>query len=301
MSRVEYIKSLSDKISKAKLLEDFKKIPSDLTQKDYYIAQLNVNKNNFYNILSSQESRVRLLTRTGSDYINANYILDRYIATQQPNIYSHLDFWNMVYENDVGMIVNLSGNNNYMTGSNLIYEKFILDIGNIAYKDHLEIREITMVGKSIPEITKKIYHITIVSWPDFGVPNEINFCRALNTINLIDHNSNKKIIVHCRAGVGRTGTFISIHYLFRKFNEGIYPDLIDTIKEMRKSRIGMIQDVSQFSFVVDICKKKLIELQEKEEIEKNELLITSEKENKPVSNLFLKLPSKSKLSRSAGL
>lgn len=301
MLRDQYIKSLSDVIKREELLNEFIKMPTDLTQKDYYIAQINGNKNNFYNILSSQESRVKLLTRTGSDYINANYILDRYIATQQPNIYSHFDFWDMVYDSDIGMIVNLSGNNNYMTTNHHIHERYILDIGSLTYKNYIEIREITMTSKQDSNFQKKIYHITIINWPDFGVPDEDNFCKALNAINLIDYNSNKKIIVHCRAGVGRTGTFIAIHYLFRKFKENIYPNLIETIQEMRKSRIGMIQDKSQFLFVIDILVKKLNEIKEKETNNTKEISMTSDEETIILKSSFAALPFENKLSKSAEL
>ena len=74
MSLEDYIGSLSGDENRNKLVDQFQKIPSDLTQKNYTVAKLNGNKNNFNNIFSSQESRVKLLTRTGSDYINANYI-----------------------------------------------------------------------------------------------------------------------------------------------------------------------------------------------------------------------------------
>ena len=300
MSLEDYIGSLSGDENRNKLVDQFQKIPSDLTQKNYTVAKLNGNKNNFNNIFSSQESRVKLLTRTGSDYINANYILDRYIATQQPNIYSHFDFWDMVYESDVGMIINLSGNNNYMSIHHQVHDKFLLEIEDLSNKDYLEIRLIKMTCKIIPDKIKRIYHITMSNWPDFGVPNKDYFCKAFDAINLIDYASNKKIIVHCRAGVGRTGTFISIHYLYRMFQNGVYPNIIDTVRDMRKSRIGMIQDKSQFLFVIDVVLNKLLEIKNKQVN-----LIRIKEENKYLlsesSYLSQSTEFHNKLSKSAGL
>jgi receptor-type tyrosine-protein phosphatase eta len=237
----------------------FKAIPADLTKKNYTAAlhRQNSFKNNFNNILPSEETRVKLLTRDDSDYMNANYILDKYIATQQPNMYSYIDFWKMVFEQNVYVVVNLSGKNEYLDIANPYFD-YQLKPTILSSTTHYEIRNITITD-ILTNTTKTIYHLTLNQWPDFGVPDENELYKVIQTINLIDHDPTHKIIVHCKAGVGRSGTFILIHYLFRKFKENTYPDIIETIRTMRQSRIGMVQDKSQFQLVLNMVKRKLQE------------------------------------------
>jgi len=269
MSKSDYITFLNT--NREQLCKQFKETPQDLTNKEYEVAKsfANCYKNNFHNILASNESRIKLKLGV-TDYINANYILDKYIATQQPNVYCHCDFWNMIYQEHISAIVNLSGNNDYLNTIDHIYNSFKIELGDITYKEHVQIRNITMIDKESGKI-KQLYHITMPQWPDFGVPNEDDFLKNLNAINLIEHNTkDKKMVVHCRAGVGRTGTFIMIHYLCQQFKKNNYPHVIEILKAMRANRIGMVQDKSQFLFILDVILKKL-----------------NEQDN---SNCFLKIP-----------
>lgn len=280
MSKRDYINYLIT--HRAQLCQQFADIPYDLTDKNYNVARniVNSHKNNFSNILSSEESRIKLKIGT-TDYINANYILDKYIATQQPNLNTHIDFWFMIYQENINTIINLSGNNDYLNINNDLYSTFKIEIGEITYKDHVQIRNIIIINNDTNK-RKHIYHLTMPKWPDFGVPNEDEFLKNLNAINLMDYNSNnQKMVIHCRAGVGRTGTLILIHYLCQQFKNNNYPDIIETLKSMRKQRSGMIQDKSQFTFVLDVITKKL-------------------NEQDKLNNNFLKVPTHKKTLSSSG-
>ena len=92
-----------------------------------------------------------------------------------------------------------------------------------------------------------------------------DFNKLFDFIMLIEENG--PVLVHCKAGVGRTGTFIFIHYLYHLIKNKKYPDIINIIMEMRKARIWMIQGEIQFNFALEflimkfknqknICKRK---------------------------------------------
>lgn len=237
------------------LTNQFLLLPQDMTTKNYATAISFLNKNNFTNILACTETMVRL----PDSYINANYVLDKYIATQQPNQYSVADFWNMVYQEDSHLIINLNDNSNtyFLCGAGRELDTGILTVKTLKEKNngYAVIRNMAITDRE--NNTKNVYHVSVLSWPDFSVPDENNFNKVLDIIKLIDYKTPSRIIVHCRAGIGRSGTFILIHYLYRMFEQNIYPDIIQTIKNMRASRIGMIQNEHQFKFVVNFIKKEL--------------------------------------------
>ena len=65
------------------------------------------------------------------------------------------------------------------------------------------------------------------------------------------------MVVHCKAGVGRTGTFILAHYILEQIKNNIFTNPIELVKEMRKSRAGMIQGYEQFNFAITYLLTKI--------------------------------------------
>jgi protein-tyrosine phosphatase len=137
---------------------------------------------------------------------------------------------------------------------------------------------------STPEITKEddtwrektIFHLLFTGWPDFSVPEGENREAMLNLINLSAHlNREAKTpppssentshhsprIVHCSAGVGRSGTFIALDFLLihlRSGNLDNLPDdrdpIADTVALMRKQRMMMVQSEAQFIFLYEVMR-----------------------------------------------
>lgn len=137
--------------------QEFAQIPQDLTLKKYNIARFYHDKNNFTNILSSDETRVMLSDDT---YINANFIFDKYIATQQPNYSTIDDFWQMVSETNCCLIINLCGDNNYLPLYPFVSKSYKgIDIAIISNfdKENIQLRKIKL---SDGIKSKIIYHIT---------------------------------------------------------------------------------------------------------------------------------------------
>jgi protein tyrosine phosphatase len=254
----------NDEYTEKSLLATFIKIPVDLTHQKYITAKQYAKKNNFNNILASEESRVKLTKSTG-DYINANYIFDKYIATQQPNDHTIVDFWHMIHQTKSGVIVNLNGENNYLPQTNhQSYGKIVVHIIKFIDNKTLQIRKLELYHINNKSEKHTVYHITFKKWKDFDVPLENDFWRLLTIVNMVEYQeTNSPIIIHCKAGVGRTGTFIAIHYYYRQLRLGNYIDPIDIIKEMRKARCGMVQNKKQFSFILNIIKRHIIKKENK--------------------------------------
>ncbi|ARF11514.1 protein-tyrosine phosphatase [Klosneuvirus KNV1] len=225
--------------------QEFAKIPQDLTLKRYNIAKFCNEKNNFSNILSSDESRVILSDDT---YINANFIFDQYIATQQPNVNTIDDFWQMVYETNSHLVINLCGDNNYLPEKSNIYRTIKLTIINNVDKENIQLRKIELSNNLK---SKTVYHITFKKWKDFDIPTEKDMDRLLSLVEILDNDTitDCRMIIHCKAGVGRTGTFIMIHHILKKIKGGEQIDFLEIVKNMRKARIGMVQTKKQFAFV----------------------------------------------------
>lgn len=244
--------------------QEFAKIPQDLTLKKYNIAKFCSEKNNFSNILSSDESRVMLSDDT---YINANFIFDQYIATQQPNVNTIDDFWQMVYETNSRLIINLCGENNYLPESFNMYKTIKLTILNNIDKENIQLRKIILSDKIK---SKTVYHIIFKKWKDFDIPTEKDMKRLLSLVEILETDTTRdcRMIVHCKAGIGRTGTFIMIHHILKKIKKGESINFLEVVREMRKARVGMVQTKKQFAFTkLFVSEKQVTKLEPKSKLQ----------------------------------
>lgn len=96
--------------------------------------------------------------------------------------------------------------------------------------------------------TMIVIHYT--GWPDYGIPSDpTEFCKMFGLVQNLMLLTNL-CIIHCRGGIGRTGTFITIVKCYQVLNKSICPDIVKIIKELRHVRPGMVQTVDQFIFIV---------------------------------------------------
>lgn len=110
--------------------------------------------------------------------------------------------------------------------------------------------------------TRKIVHFQMTSWPDFGVPSSAESC--LNVLNLVrtaqadlvnklgsawqGHALGPPILVHCSAGVGRTGTFCTIDINVQRLADDAKCEVYNTVRHLRQQRAHMIQTPEQYQF-----------------------------------------------------
>ena len=103
---------------------------------------------------------------------------------------------------------------------------------------------------------KVVTQLQYIGWPDHGIPN-INeaYPSFLFIRNFILNNKDKcPVIVHCSAGVGRTGTFISIFnviydILSKQNSEVIQFSIFNVVRKLKEMRRFLVQNVEQYFFI----------------------------------------------------
>ncbi|XP_068699267.1 tyrosine-protein phosphatase non-receptor type 11-like [Montipora capricornis] len=233
-------------------------------------------KNRYKNILPFDHSRVILHDRDpnviGSDYVNANFVgpsdceesAKRYIAAQGCLPSTVEDFWNMVFQENSRIIVMTTkeverGRNKctrYWPDPDTTKEVnsfHIRYLQEFEYSDYT-LREFELTSDTNP-IPRTIYQFHYIGWPDHGVPKDpspvLNILHEVNTRQQSIPSAGP-IIVHCSAGIGRTGTFIVIDTLVNMIKEqglDCEIDISKSIQNVRAQRSGMVQTEAQYEFI----------------------------------------------------
>ncbi|KAL7072525.1 hypothetical protein ACQ4LE_008066 [Meloidogyne hapla] len=230
-------------------------------------------KNRFTNILPYDHSRVKLKQTDdddGSDYVNASYIPGfnsrrEFIAAQGPLPSTRDHFWRLVWEQQVPAIIALTkcvekGRDkcHQYWPDNRLRSVLYADIEvtllteSIDYEE-FTIRELRLTNLSEPgQQPRSVLHLHYQAWPDFGVPEHpvgiVHFARLFRN-KLPPSPSNKPTIVHCSAGVGRSGTFIALDRLIQHIECGKPIDVFGSVYEMRLERCHMVQNEQQYIFI----------------------------------------------------
>uniref|UniRef100_A0A4W5QVA1 Uncharacterized protein n=1 Tax=Hucho hucho TaxID=62062 RepID=A0A4W5QVA1_9TELE len=94
-----------------------------------------------------------------------------------------------------------------------------------------------------------VHHFNYTSWPEHGVPESsttlIQFVRAIRA----NRHENTTIVVHCSAGVGRTGVFIALDHLIQHVSDHDFVDIYGLVAELRSERMCMVQNLTQYMFL----------------------------------------------------
>ncbi|XP_072463707.1 receptor-type tyrosine-protein phosphatase H [Notamacropus eugenii] len=233
------------------------------------LALENKNKNRFSNVLPYDSSRVPLQPIPGdpsSDYINASFIPGltdprEYIATQGPLPQTVGDFWRLVWDQQSCTIVMLT--NCVESGRVKCEHYWPLDAkpcshGNLRVTltgehvaEHWTIRDLQLFHVELKKgLSVRQFHYTV--WPDHGVPQSPDPLLAFQALlrEWLDQNVGGGLpIVHCSAGVGRTGTLIALDVLLRQLQKYQQVGVQSFVKKMRRSRPLMVQTEGQYIFL----------------------------------------------------
>ncbi|KAL7827728.1 hypothetical protein AOLI_G00308800 [Acnodon oligacanthus] len=272
----EYLQSAGRTLSRQQLQDvtlntqalhaEFAEIPMNFVDPKDLDIPSHGTKNRYKTILPNPLSRVFLKSKNSCDplssYINANYIRGylgdekAYIATQGPMINTVNDFWQMAWQEDspvIVMITKLKEKNEkcvlYWPEKRGIYGKVEVLVNSVRECDHYTVRTLTLKqgGQS-----RKIHHYWYTSWPDHKTPDSAG--PLLQLMNDVEETreasaSHGPVIVHCSAGIGRTGCFIATTIGCRQLRlEGVV-DVLSIVCHLRVDRGGMIQTGEQYEFV----------------------------------------------------
>uniref|UniRef100_A0A8C4SC66 Receptor-type tyrosine-protein phosphatase n=1 Tax=Erpetoichthys calabaricus TaxID=27687 RepID=A0A8C4SC66_ERPCA len=251
--------------------EEFNSLPTGYIQGTYDEAnrEENKEKNRYPNILPYDHSRVVLSQTDGvpcSDYINASYIdgykeKNKFIAAQGPKQETVADFWKMIWEQKCVTIVMLTNLKERKEEKCHQYwpDQGCWTYGNtrVAVEDFTVLVDYTIrkfcVQYQASDGTKSCRCVTqlhFTSWPDFGVPfTPIGMLKFLKKVKMVNPSFSGPIVVHCSAGVGRTGTFIVIDAMIDMMHTEQKIDVFGFISRIRDQRSQLVQTDMQYSFI----------------------------------------------------
>uniref|UniRef100_A0A8C6H9T7 Receptor-type tyrosine-protein phosphatase F n=1 Tax=Mus spicilegus TaxID=10103 RepID=A0A8C6H9T7_MUSSI len=229
-------------------------------------SEVNKPKNRYANVIAYDHSRVLLTSIDGvpgSDYINANYIdgyrkQNAYIATQGPLPETMGDFWRMVWEQRTATVVMMT---RLEEKSRVKCDQYWPVRGTETYGliqvtlvDTVELATYTMrtfaLHKSGSSEKRELRQFQFMAWPDHGVPEYptpiLAFLRRVKACNPLDAGP---MVVHCSAGVGRTGCFIVIDAMLERMKHEKTVDIYGHVTCMRSQRNYMVQTEDQYVFI----------------------------------------------------
>ncbi|MGK5595602.1 MAG: protein tyrosine phosphatase family protein [Parachlamydiaceae bacterium] len=216
-------------------------------------------QNRYHNILPWEHTRVHLSPQPflNNTYINASWVRGKKaIAAQGPMANTALAFWYMVFEHDISHIIMLT-NTRSPKGYRYWPNKQQKEITSENHSLRLTSEEMNPLpsGKKLfcrtfdvqfAQHSKSIRHYQLPGWPDFGVISAEDLYAMIQLINQQQPND-RPFLVHCSAGVGRTGTYLATHYLLAKERKN--DRLAHTIAKLRLDRPHFVQTPQQYELI----------------------------------------------------
>ncbi|NXF82627.1 PTPRK phosphatase, partial [Sclerurus mexicanus] len=242
----------------------------------------NQSKNRYKSIIPYDHCRVVLQSSdTGNDYINASYVdvalwispLQSYrsphffIAAQGPLAETVVDFWQMVWQEKTSVIVMLTGLveqnkikcEQYWPEQEESYGDFTVTLNNTRTTTGFVTRTFCLqkAGCALPRVVEQFHYLL---WPDHGVPSNTSqlLCLVAVVNKRVLEAPAGPVLVHCSAGIGRTGTFIALDFLLKMGKAEGKVDVFHCVQQLREQRVSMVQTKEQYTFLYEALLEGLL-------------------------------------------
>ncbi|XP_077408055.1 tyrosine-protein phosphatase non-receptor type 14-like [Vanacampus margaritifer] len=279
----ERCKTLELKLEEERVFTEYEQVPKKRADGALTSAALadNAERNRFRDVLPYEENRVELVPNkeNNSGYVNASHVKVsirgdewHYIATQGPLANTCADFWQMVWEQGVNVIAMVtaeeeggrpkchrywpklgSKHNSATHGKFKVTTKFRTDSGCYATTG-LKVKHL-LSGQE-----RTVWHLQYTDWPEQGCPEYVQgFLSYLEEIQSVRRHTNSMldtskslnppVVVHCSAGVGRTGVVILSELMISCLEHNEPVEIPTMLSGLRQQRMLMVQTISQYKFV----------------------------------------------------
>ncbi|XP_078320063.1 uncharacterized protein LOC111119720 isoform X1 [Crassostrea virginica] len=260
---------------------EFKELPSGLLLRTTEATKKENKKRNRYKQIYPYDTNRVVLTTLGEDtsYINASFIdghetSKEYIAAQGPFTDETVeDFWRMVWHENVNTIViltNLEENGvikckRYWPSEEeeRVYgDVYVKRLSSERTTDYIvRCFQILTVRNSIDNKkeneSRTLEQFHFMAWPDKGVPNNVDCILDFRRKIKSKADIRNPIVVHCSAGIGRTGTYIALDYLINQGQRTKSVDVISCVTKLRNQRAHLVQTVEQYIYLYAALTKAL--------------------------------------------
>uniref|UniRef100_A0A8C7J2R4 protein-tyrosine-phosphatase n=1 Tax=Oncorhynchus kisutch TaxID=8019 RepID=A0A8C7J2R4_ONCKI len=247
-------------------LQEFQSIPRIFSRNTVREAKKSCNqpKNRYVDILPCKWSYVNTAVprQNTLSYMNTGFKESKkYIAAQGPKEETVEDFWRMVWEQQSSIIVMVTrceeSNRNkcaqYWPSPEReveIFEGFVVKLNREEHCPDYIIRHLSLTNKREKSAEREVTHIQFTSWPDHGVPGEPHLLLKLRRrVNAFKNLFSGPIVIHCSAGVGRTGTYMGIDAMMEGLEAEGRVDIYGYVVKLRRQRCLMVQVEAQYILI----------------------------------------------------
>ncbi|KAM9842669.1 tyrosine-protein phosphatase non-receptor type 21 [Aulostomus maculatus] len=284
-SNDERCKVLEQHMERGELLKEYESIPKRRPSGECTVAQLpeSGDKNRFQDVLPYDDTRVELVPtkENNTGYINASHIKITvggqdwsYIATQGPLTNTCQDFWQMVWEQGVSIIAMVTAEEESGREKSFRYWPRLGSRHNTVTYGRFKITTRFRTGSGCYATTglkikhlltgqeRTVWHLQYTDWPDHGCPEDFKgFLTYLEEIQSVRRhtnsisdpkNTNLPVLVHCSAGVGRTGVVILSEIMIACLEHNEMMDVKTVLAKLREQRMMMVQTLSQYTFIYKV-------------------------------------------------
>ena len=250
------------------------------------VLQTPIDGNDYINgsYITGEKSVKRFQTKTDISYMESatsdlsKFANINFLSTQGPLKKTTQHHWQAVYENHVDVIIMLTKTVEGVKDKCYTYwpaagelpirsgQYEVTNFDEQTERDGVIRRDFLVMDCDSPALhcENEVVHLQYLDWPDLGVPQDINYLiNAVNDLRKIilekvSENEGREekfnVLVHCSAGVGRTGTFLALYKLLDDVDELLKSktgtiNIFNTVLSLRSKRVEMVQTWEQYKYL----------------------------------------------------